>query len=114
VLQLPCYLSRLSKLSALLPSQSEQDFCNPQFSPPKEKVTTPGVSQVEEKKSVFGKRNQPLHKKPAVVHKGTHRGSVKMVVGDDIPLYDVPQLVGKTLVGISQVKSLGENPSQVG
>jgi hypothetical protein len=36
------------------------------------------------------------------------RGSVKMVVGDDIHLNDVPQLMGKTLVGIFNGKSMGE------
>jgi hypothetical protein len=33
---------------------------------------------------------------------------MRMVVGDDIPIREVPQLVGKTLVGIFNGKSLGE------
>jgi hypothetical protein len=36
------------------------------------------------------------------------RGSVKMVVGDDIPLSNIPHLLGKTLVGRFNGKSLGE------
>jgi hypothetical protein len=36
------------------------------------------------------------------------RGTVRMVVRDDIPIREVPQLVGKTLVGIFNGKSLGE------
>jgi hypothetical protein len=38
------------------------------------------------------------------------RGSMKMVVGDDVPLSNIPHLLGKILVGRFNDKYLGERP----
>jgi hypothetical protein len=99
----------MSSLQALgpLPPSGGIIFSSPSSSSPKEKGPIPVVSRTEEKKGFTGKGDQPLHKKSARCIKEC-RGSVKMVVGDDIPLCDVPQLVGKTLVGSFTGKAPGE------